>query len=256
MTIEQMKQMKRQKGYSYAQISKLSGVPVGTVQKIFSGETTMPRYATLLALEKLFTSESKTDFLLKEEGLNYRVKKQGEYTLEDYYATPDDKRVELIDGVIYDMSAPSLIHQSVAGEIYRQIANFIYEHNGKCKPFIAPVDVQLDCDNKTMLQPDIMIVCDQNKITTECVVGAPDFVLEVLSPATRSKDCIKKLNKYMEAGVQEYWLVDIKQQKVIVYQFESETYPIIYGWDQAIPVGIYEGKLLIDMQMMQKIMVK
>lgn len=255
MTIEQMKQIKKQKGYSYAQISKLSGVPLGTVQKIFSGETTMPRYATLLALEKLFTGENKIGSSLREEASGYHVKKQGEYTLEDYYALPDDNRIELIDGVIYDMSAPSLTHQSVAGEIYRQIANFILENKGNCKAFVSPVDVQLDCDNKTMVQPDVIIVCDRDKITDKCVVGAPDFVLEVLSPATRSKDCIKKLDKYMEAGVREYWMVDIKQQKVIVYQFESEIYPVIYGWDQIIPIGIYEGKLIIDMRMMSKIMV-
>lgn len=86
-------------------------------------------------------------------------------------------------------------------------------------------------------------------------MGAPDFVLEVLSPATRSRDCVKKLDKYMEAGVREYWLVDIKQQKVIVYRFESEIYPVIYGWEQTIPVGIYDGKLIIDMSMMPEVTV-
>lgn len=226
-----------------------------TVQKIFSGETTAPRYATLLALEKLFTEENKCDFLVREEALNYCAKKPGEYTLKDYYASPDDHRIELIDGVIYDMSAPTLTHQAITGEIYRQIANFIFENNGQCKPFVSPVDVQLDCDDRTMVQPDIIIVCDRNKITDRCVMGAPDFVLEVLSPATRSKDCVKKLDKYMEAGVREYWLVDIKQQKVIVYRFESEIYPVIYGWEQTIPVGIYDGKLIIDMSMMPEVTV-
>lgn len=249
MTIEEMKQIKKEKGYSYAQISKLTGVPLGTVQKIFSGETTAPRYATLQALEKLFMSENDNDDLVQEEAAEYHVKKQGEYTLEDYYAWPEDQRIELIDGVIYDMTAPTATHQSAAGEIYRQIANFILDNKGKCRPFISPIDVQLDCDNKTMVQPDVIIVCNTDIIIDRCVFGAPDFVLEVLSPSTRKKDCVKKLDKYMEAGVREYWMVDMKQKKVVVYQFDSETYPVIYGFEQPVPVGIYGGKLQIDMNM-------
>ena len=111
------------------------------------------------------------------------------------------------------------------------------------------IRVQLDCDNRTMVQPDVIIVCDTDIIIDRCVFGAPDFVLEVLSPSTRRKDCVKKLDKYMEAGVREYWMVDMKQNKVIIYQFESETYPVIYGFEQPIPVGIYDGKLKIDMKL-------
>ena len=249
MTIEEMRQIKKERGYSYIQISELTGIPLGTVQKIFSGETAVPRYETRRALEELFTE--KGGRVVREETAAYHTKKQGEYTLEDYYAWPEDERIELIDGIIYDMSAPTSTHQSAAGEIYRQAANFIIENKGKCKPFVSPIDVQLDCDNKTMVQPDMIIVCDRNKITDKCIVGAPDFVLEVLSPSTRRKDCIKKLDKYMEAGVREYWMIDVNQKKVIVYQFDSEVYPVIYGLNQSIPVGIYEGKLQIDMTMIE-----
>lgn len=249
MTIQEMRQIKKEKGYSYIQISKLTGVPLGTVQKIFSGETTAPRYATLQALENLFVNENDNCNLIREETAEYHIKKQGEYTLDDYYAWPEDQRIELIDGVIYEMKAPTATHQSAAGEIYRQIANFILDHKGKCRPFIFPIDVQLDRDHKTMVQPDVIIVCNTDMIIDRCVFGAPDFVLEVLSPSTRRKDCVKKLDKYMEAGVREYWMVDIKQKKVVVYQFESETYPVIYGFEQPVPVGIYDGKLKIDMNM-------
>lgn len=168
MTIEEMKQIKKEKGYSYAQISKLTGIPLGTVQKIFSGETTVPRYDTRLALEGLFTD--KNAHMVREEAASYHIKKQGEYTLDDYYAWPEDERIELIDGVIYNKSAPTSTHQGAAGEIYRQIANFIIENKGKCKPFVSPIDVQLDCDNKTMVQPDVIIVCDRDKITDKCIV--------------------------------------------------------------------------------------
>lgn len=241
MTIDEMKQYKREKGYTYAQMAELSGVPLGTIQKIFSGETTSPRYETLQALESLFVG----DFLVKEEA-TYEVKRQGEYTVDDYRALPEDQRVELIDGVYYEMLAPTFNHQSIAGEIHRQIANYIMDQGGACKPIISPVDVQLDQDEKTMVQPDVAILCDEDKKKRWGIYGAPDFVLEVISPSTKKKDCTKKLAKYVEAGVREYWIVDPYQEKVLVYFFESEVYPEIYRIGEAIPVGIYEGKLVID----------
>ena len=253
MTIEEMKELKRQKGYSYAQIAQLTGVPLGTVQKIFCGETQFPRYDTLLALERFFEGEAFAS-VLRESAPEYgSVKKQGEYTVEDYYALPDERRVELIDGVIYDMSAPTCNHQLVGGEIYRQIANYIHGNKGKCIPMMSPVDVRLNCDNKTMVQPDVLILCDRSKMKRWGILGAPDFVLEVLSPSTKRKDCIKKLEKYREAGVKEYWMIDPYKRKVIIYQFELEMYPTVYGIEGKIPVGLYEGNLMIDMDIVKEL---
>ncbi len=245
MTIDEMRQKKKEKGYTYAQIADLSGVPLGTVQKVFSGETEKPRYDTLLALEQLFTDTP----VLRESALykhNGRYERNGSYTLDDYYALPDEQRVELIDGYFYDMSSPTFGHQSIGGEIHRQIANYIMEHGGDCRPFIAPVDVQLDCDNKTMVQPDVGIVCDPSKIKRFGIYGAPDFLVEVISPSTKKKDYALKLSKYMEAGVREYWILDFRQEKILVYFFESDIYPVIYGFDQPVPVNIYDGNLKID----------
>lgn len=83
-------------------------------------------------------------------------KRKGEYTLEDYYNMPEDRRVELIDGGIYDMAAPTPLHQLIAGAVYAGIRAFIRENGGDCIPFIAPADVQLDCDSRTMVQPDVV----------------------------------------------------------------------------------------------------
>ena len=144
------------------------------------------------------------------------------------------------------MASPTFGHQSIGGEIHRQIANYIMELGGNCRPFIAPVDVQLDCDERTMVQPDVGIVCDTSKIKRFGIYGAPYFVVEVVSSSTKKKDYALKLSKYMEAGVREYWILDFAQEKVLVYFFESDVYPVIYGFDKPVPVNIYNGELKID----------
>lgn len=244
MTIEEMKVRKKELGYTYEQIAELSGVPLGTVQKIFSGVTESPRYDTLKALEQVFKDDE--SMYIREAKTVYCTKRQGEYTLEDYYALPDEQRVELIDGVMYDMGAPTSIHQILALQLAMALHKFISENKGECMAMVSPIDVQLDCDDKTMVQPDVVVICDRDKILKRCIYGAPDFVIEILSKSTRKKDLITKLNKYAEAGVREYWTVDPDRKVVVVYNFESEDFPVIYGFDAKIPVGIFEEKCEID----------
>ena len=257
MTMEEMKEWKRRKGYTYAQISELSGVPLGTVQKIFSGETENPRYETILALQSFFMLDRAgeqekypEDDRVCESSALYAAKRPGEYTIDDYRALPEERRVELIDGCFYDMAAPSAVHQMISGEIHRQIANYIYDRGGACTPIISPVDVQLDRDDKTMVQPDVIIVCNRDQIVYRNVIGAPDFVVEVVSPSSRRKDYLLKMNKYENAGVREYWLVDMKAKVVLVFFFESESCPAIYPLGDQIPVNIYDGELVIRFERM------
>ena len=276
MNLSQMQYYKEQKGYSLDKLSELSGVPRGTLQKIFSGETKNPRYETLQAIEAVLMPEDpyrvasrimsrslpdgeqeSGDYLQDIENGNklpcvaeaapvYEAKKK-KYTLDDYYALPDEQRVELIDGVFYDMGAPSTYHQIIGMELGFRLKSFIKEKGGSCIPLASPVDVQLDCDNKTMVQPDVLVLCDRSKLIKRCIYGAPDFIIEVLSKSTKRKDSTIKLSKYIQAGVREFWLVDIEKERVLVYFFESDDYPTIYGRDDEIPVGIFDGELKIPM---------
>lgn len=254
MTIDEMKQIKKEKGFSYAQIAERSGVPLGTVQKVFGGSTDSPRYSTLQALEDFFLSEAEHETMpnMVCEELPYQTtteKKQGEYTIEDYYALPDDQRVELIDGVIYDMSAPTFVHQHILSEVLAQIIQFIRSKKGNCIPLASALDVRVDCTDKTMVQPDIIIICEKNKdkIRRWGIMGAPDFALEILSPSTRKKDMTIKLAKYSESDVREYWILDPDKRKLIVYDLEHEEIPVIYDLHGKAPVNIFNGELEIDL---------
>lgn len=253
MTIEEMQERKKELGFSYEKLSELSGVPVGTVQKILGGITKTPRYETRMALEAalrtssyLYTDDVEKAAMVREAVAVYGRKKQGEYTLDDYYALPEDQRVELIDGVFYEMLAPRSVHQLLCGEIFHRLMMHIRENKGKCIPLISPIDVQLDCDDRTMVEPDVVVLCDRNKLTEKVIYGAPDFVVEILSPSTRRKDISTKLMKYTQAGVREYWVVDPDKKKVVVYDIEHEELPVIYNFEDKVPVRIMGGDCRID----------
>ena len=251
MTIEEMRERKRILGYSYEQIAKLSGLPLGTVQKVLGGITKAPRYDTLKALEEVLAESSQTSVIHEPEAAYsvQKVKKQGEYTVADYLAWPEDERIELIDGVIYDMSAPTDIHQLIILELSTIFREYIRRHKGQCIPVISPIDVQLGEDDRTIVQPDIAIVCDRNKFKNGRIKGALDLIVEVLSPSTRKKDMVTKLSKYMEAHVREYWIVDIDKKRVIVYadNGKDDIDIGIYAFDDQIPVRIFDNELNVDL---------
>ena len=175
------------------------------------------------------------------------------YTLDDYYALPEERRAELIDGIIYEMSSPSWNHQAILLALAVQFGKCMEEHHASCRVAAAPCDVRLDRDDFTMVQPDLMVICDEKKITERCVEGAPDLTLEILSPSTRSKDMVLKLYKYRKAGVREYWTVDPEYRKITVHLFEDgDDEPSEYGFDDRIPVGISGGKCTIDFSEVKK----
>ena len=179
-------------------------------------------------------------------GLALRTDKH--YTYADYLTWPDDARYELIDGEAFLMApAPLIEHQEVAGDVYHQLRNQL---DGKpCRPYIAPVDVRLprkeetDDAIDTVVQPDVLVVCDPSKIDRRGVRGAPDWLLEVLSPSTAAHDQIAKRRTYERAGVREYWLVHPGDRTLTVYVLETGQYgrPDIYELKDATPIGVLPG---------------
>lgn len=277
MNLEEMKTKKEELGYTNRQLAEMADLPLSTVQKVFSGATKNPHIQTIVKLENVlhewrpdpraikvttehfpyyyFMIPKTEEMRVREVAFKYNAmdeaeipskKKQGEFTVDDFYAMPEDWKGELIDGVIYDMTTPSILHQALLGAIYYRFLEYKKKSGKNCRVYL-PLDVQLDEDNRTMVEPDMLVICD-NEHTDRVIWGAPEFVMEVLSPSTSSRDCILKLKKYREAGCKEYWIVDGMNQRVVVYDFTDpeNPLPMSYTFEDRVPVGISGGELVID----------
>lgn len=168
------------------------------------------------------------------------LKLEERYTIDDIYALPDGERAELIDGKIYYMSPPGRTHQRILLALSKKIAGYIDSKGGDCEVDIAPFAVFLNQDDMNYVEPDISVICDQSKLDEKGCHGAPDWIIEIVSPGNKSMDYFIKLFKYRTAGVREYWIVDPAKEQVIVYRFENETMEE-YSFDEDVPVGIYEN---------------
>lgn len=162
------------------------------------------------------------------------------YTTDDIYALPDGKRAELIDGQIYYMAPPTRKHQRIVGEMFATIREYINNNQGICEVNIAPFAVFLNKDDTTYVEPNICVICDRDKLTDRGCSGAPDWIIEIVSPGSRPMDYYTKLFKYQTAGVQEYWIVDHERNLVTVYDFQNDN-AANYIFSDNIPVRIYPG---------------
>jgi len=178
------------------------------------------------------------------------------YSYGDYLKWPDEERWELIEGVPYCMApAPSVEHQIISGEIFRQLANYLFDKD--CKVFNAPFDVILpendekDEDIQTVVQPDILVICDKSKLDKRGYRGAPALVVEILSQSTTKKDLNEKYNLYERSGVKEYWVVFPLDQVLDVYLLdENGKYQKAgtYANDARVKPSIFED-LEIDLSL-------
>ena len=156
------------------------------------------------------------------------INKQGRYTYADYLTWTDDKRWEIVDGVSYAMASPSVRHQGVSIRLTVTLDRFF---RGKpCRLFAAPLDVVLSED--TVVQPDLLVVCDPKKITGSCIRGVPDLVIEILSPSSASNDRLLKFKKYADAGVKEYWLVSPELALIEIFTLDGGSFRLHDGFMQ------------------------
>lgn len=161
-------------------------------------------------------------------------------TLEEYENLPSNVRAEVFDGQIYDMASPSQEHQTISMELSVVLNQYIRRNNGSCKVFAAPFDVKLSDNPLVIVQPDLMIICDKDKLDGKRCNGAPDFIIEIISPGNASDDYIKKLYYYQKYGVREYWIIDPTTQRVFVNDFENGQLNIPYTFDDTIKMNLYE----------------
>lgn len=176
-------------------------------------------------------------------GLDRKGKWQ--YTVTDIEALPEGIHAELIDGELFvQMEAPSEKHEDILVGLCFQIETYIQRKKGKCRVYISKLGVRIKNDIHNHVEPDITLICDLEKLDQKGCHGAPDFVIEVVSPSNRKHDYVRKLALYHETGVREYWIVDPKHEQVTVYDWEKSDSPTLYPFSERIKVGIYDDLYL------------
>lgn len=166
------------------------------------------------------------------------------YTIADIEALPEGERAELIDGRMYMMASPTATHQRMIGFLYLKFGNYINTKKGKCEVFLSPFAVYLN-ETDNYVEPDLVVVCDKEKVDEKGCHGGPDLVIEIVSPSSKRMDYAIKLFKYRTYGVKEYWIVDPGKKRIQVYDLKRSDVEE-YMFSDKVPVGIYEGDLEID----------
>ena len=286
MNLQEMRECKRALGYSNETLAELSGVPLATVQKVLSGITKSPRQKTVEALSKVLGAgmpagrpaisnysvqirrgesssgiENKTENII-ESARSIRTESYPEVftgirsvvreddrpnTIEDIYALPDGTRAELIDGRLYYIPTPTRTHQKITGEMYLAAAAYIKAYHKECEVYIAPFGVYLNGDDSLYVEPDLSIIRDTSRLSERGCMGAPDWIIEVVSAPSRKTDYAVKLNKYRQSGVREYWIVDPSLRTVLTYVFDDDRNvedADLYPFEAEIESSLFEGLLI------------
>lgn len=161
------------------------------------------------------------------------------YTIKDIEALPEGERAELLDGEMFRMDSPELTHQDILGELYMAVKQWIRSHGGDCKVFFSPFAVYINNDEYNYVEPDLLVICDLDKLDRKGCHGAPDWLVEIVSPGSKKMDYVRKLFKYRTTGVREYWIVDPMKKMIKIYDFDRNT-ETDYTFEDRIPVGIYD----------------
>lgn len=246
------RELEARTGVKQAEISKIEraeGNPsIATVGKLFSGMGRVIGFDNTRS-----TGSTKTDIAVPESCRPYlnANRLQGQFTTRDIAMLPEGIRVELFDGILYDMAVPTYVHELIVAELILDFGTYIRENKGKCRVSGSSTGVWFDPDDRNFVVPDMIVVCDKSKMDKKGIVGGPDFVLEVVSESSRVRDFKMKKTLYEEKGVREYWIIDPRRKCLVIYDFENpnETFSAeIHGLNEIIGVGIYDGNLKIDLR--------
>lgn len=232
MNLEEMKRKKKELHLTCREISSRSGIPLGTVQKVFGGVTVSPRYETLLALEKVLAEEEKTQKSRQVRAVALVSSPQG---------PGEPRRGELIGGKIYMKQTPGRTHQRLVLLLAHQIQTHIEENSLPWEVNIAPFPVFLKGDDSICLEPDIFVCRSTSLLQEKGCMGAPDWVIEVLSPSSARLDLGRKCYKYREEGVKFYWAVDPGTRVVLTHSFVDGEFRRLYAFRDSVPVEIGEN---------------
>jgi len=168
---------------------------------------------------------------------------QKPYTIDDIYALPEGVRAELIDGDMYDMASPSREHQKILMLISKTIANHIDSKGSSCEVYPAPFAVHLFNDDYNYVEPDVSVICDKDKLSDRGCEGAPNVIFEIVSESSRKMDNIIKFNKYKDAGVDEYFIVDPRVKTIKAHNFKDDDYNE-YLFTEDVPITMMEGLII------------
>jgi len=178
----------------------------------------------------------------KRESINMDLtQKNVEFTIDDFYGSPEGKRVEFIDGVGYNIYPPTRKHQKVVNYLNTEINFYIRNKDANFEVYSSPFSVYLNADRRTYVEPDISVICDRSKLTDLGCNGAPDWIIEVVSSHSREMDYAIKLFRYRTAGVHEYWIVDPEKLRILVYNFDEKDQDKMteYSFSDKVRSAIY-----------------
>lgn len=260
MNLETLKKRKKELRLTNKDVARLSGVSLGTVNKIFSGATKAPQVDTMQAILGVLKLEEYEfyDGKMEREPLRAeRIKgsfpgrlREPQMTAEDYRMLDKRKQTELIEGKLIRHQSPSWNHQELISGVLCNVRNYIREKGYGCHAICGPIEVQLECVNgDTIVQPDLVMLLGEEQIGLRGLLRAPEFVMEVLSESEQEQEMVVKPDLYMGAGVQEYWLVNLYQRQVIVYWFGNnygrEGFQVdTYTFDQKVPMRLLDGFMM------------
>ena len=282
LDIEKLRERKKKLKLTTAEIASMAELPVSTVSKIMTGETKNPSYVTIEKINEVLARkemlrriyvyfESLKEFIALnpeksidqiEYGRKYFKEHSKDYdfsgdiygnlaldkqkiTLENIHQLGEDKQIELLDGHLIYNEAPNVKHQLLVQNIGRVIDAYISANNGNCRMFNVGINLYFEDDDNTLLIPDIVVLCDDSKLGESGITGSPDWIIEVVSPSTRRADYNNKMHKYMCQGVREYWIIDPEKERVTTYIQGEPMMAYVYGFEDVIPVYIYDGQLEI-----------